>query len=313
MTGSRTALTNFIKSKAKELGFDAVGISQAKHLADAAPRLKAWLKQNMQGEMHYMQNNIEKRLDPRLLVEGSKSLITILLNYYPEKTLPDRSKYKISKYAYGKDYHQVIKQKLWSLQQEIEKKTGEIRARAFVDSAPLMDKVWAMEAGLGWIGKNTCLISKTHGSYVFIGHLVSNLDLDYDEPFQKDYCGSCNLCIQACPTNAIISPYQLDARKCISYLSIEMKGTLNKEQGNSLNGWIFGCDICQDVCPWNRKPASHNTAEFNPSEELTRMKEDDWKHLSEEKYMQLFKHSALYRAGYHGLKRNIRAVTNQYV
>ena len=312
MNGDRTARTKFIKNKAKELGFNWVGISEAKYLADAAPRLKAWLRQNMNGEMHYMQKHLQKRLDPRLLLEGSRSLITILLNYYPGKALSEKGKYKISKYAYGKDYHQVLKRKLWMLKDEIEKKTGKIRARAFVDSAPLMDKVWAMEAGLGWIGKNTCLITRDQGSYFFIGHLLSDLELDYDQPFLEDYCGSCDLCMQACPTNAIVSPYQLDARKCISYLSIELKGNFSKEQETMLNGWIFGCDICQDVCPWNRKSVPHSTTEFNPSEEITALKEDDWKHLSEEKYKQLFKHSALERAGYHGLKRNIQAAANQH-
>jgi epoxyqueuosine reductase len=312
MTGNRTALTDFIKSKALALGFDAVGVAQAGNLDEAAPRLKAWLDQNMHGEMHYMQKHPEKRLDPRLLFEGSRSLITILLNYYPEESLHGDGKYKISKYAYGEDYHHVIKRKLWKLQEEIEKETGKIRARAFVDSAPLMDKVWAMEAGLGWIGKNTCLITRNRGSYFFIGHLLTDLELDYDKPFQKDYCGSCKLCMQACPTKAIVSPYQLDARKCISYLSIELQGAFSKEEEESLNGWVFGCDICQDVCPWNRKSTAHATEEFNPSEELAGMTKDDWEHLSEEKYRQLFKHSALHRTGYQGLIRNIRAVTNQH-
>jgi epoxyqueuosine reductase len=311
MAFNKKNLTQFIKDKARELGFDEVGIARARRLSEAEPALKAWLEEGMHGEMHYMENHYEKRLDPGLLVDGSKSLVTVLLNYFPGEKLDPGDRYRLSKYAYGADYHVVVKQKLTKLLEEIEKVTGPFRARVFTDSAPLMDKVWAREAGLGWIGKNTCLINKKRGSYCFIGHLVCDLELEYEQPYTKDHCGSCNLCLEACPTGAIHKPYQLDARKCISYLTIEYRGPFSKEQDKSLHGWIFGCDICQDVCPWNGKAVAHKTTEFNPTGELKQMQAEDWINLTEEKYKILFRHSAVSRVKYTGLKRNILSVANQ--
>ncbi len=311
MTNSTQELTQFVKNKAADYGFFAVGISRARHLSELKSILQSWLNMKMHGEMHYMENHFEKRLDPRLLVEGCKSVITVLLNYYPEKEILLNGNFKISKYAYGRDYHSVIKEKLNGLLADIEQRTGTIKARIFSDSAPVMDKAWAREGGLGWIGKNTCLINKDSGSFFFIGHLITDLELEYDNPFDKDHCGSCDRCIKACPTEAITESYQLDARKCISYLNIEYRNKFPKGVSKQLDQWIFGCDICQDVCPWNKKAVSHKEKDFIPSGKLLSLQKDDWEHLTEEIFNELFEYSAVSRIKYNGFMRNIQAVTNQ--
>jgi epoxyqueuosine reductase len=309
----KTKITDLIKIKAKKLGFSAVGISKADFLDKESQVLKTWLDNGFHGEMQYMENHFEKRTDPRKLVEGARSVISVLLNYYPENNQQENT-YQISKYAYGKDYHYVVKEKLNLLFDFINNKITKIEGRAFVDSAPVMDKVWASKSGLGWIGKNTNLISKEFGSFVFIGELIIDLDLDYDKSI-KDYCGNCTKCIDACPTKAI-SPYQLDARKCISYLTIEKKGDLPENLKGKWDDWIFGCDICQDVCPWNlpvrqvgSKLESHNEETFNISEELKHLSKADWKYLDKSEFKKLFRNSPLERTKFEGLKRNIEFIS----
>ena len=304
--GKSLSNTELIKQKAIELGFSAVGISKANLLEKESSQLKNWLDNGFHGEMLYMENHFEKRTDPRILVEGSKSVISVLLNYFPEEKQTDDT-YRISKYAYGKDYHHVVKEKLNFLFEFINDEIGEINGRAFVDSAPVMDKVWVAKSGLGWIGKNTNLITKEFGSFVFIGELIIDLELDYDLQI-KDYCGNCTKCIDACPTNAI-SPYQLDVRKCISYLTIEKKGDLPEEMKGKWNDWIFGCDICQDVCPWNSKLNSHGEKAFNISDELKNMEKENWQQLDKPNFKKIFKNSPLDRTKFEGIKRNIEFLT----
>ncbi len=299
---SKISNTKLIKQKALDLGFSAVGISKAKFLDNESQLLQEWLNNGFHGEMNYMENNFEKRTDPGKLVEGAKSIISVLLNYYPEELQKDNT-YKISKYAYGKDYHFVVKEKLHDLLEFIQIEIGDVSGRTFVDSAPVMDKVWAAKSGLGWIGKNTNLISKEFGSFVFIGELIIDLELKYDKSI-KDYCGTCTTCIDACPTKAL-TPYKLDARKCISYLTIEKKGDLPEEMKGKWNDWIFGCDICQDVCPWNSKLISHNESAFNISDELKNMNKDDWQNLNKPTFKKLFKNSPVERTKFEGLRRNI--------
>ena len=301
--------TRKIKQKALESGFSAIGISKAECLEKESKQLKEWINKSFHGEMQYMENHFEKRVDPRKLIEGSKSVISVLYNYYPKEKQKEDT-FKISKYAYGIDYHYVVKDKLFKLLEFINTEIGEVRGRAFVDSAPVMDKVWAAKSGLGWIGKNTSLISKEFGSFVFIGELIIDLELEYDQPI-KDYCGNCTKCIDACPTGAL-KPYQLDARKCISYLTIEKKGEIPPEFKGKWNDWIFGCDICQDVCPWNNKTClpegrakSHFESQFKISEELKNFKEEDWITLDQSTYKKMFKNSAVERTKFRGLKRNI--------
>jgi len=298
-----TQISEQIKIKAKELGFSSVGISRADFLENESKQLKEWLNRGYHGEMRYMENHFEKRVDPRKLVEGAKSVISVLYNYYPEEKQIENT-YKVSKYAYGRDYHYVLKEKLSELLEFINTEIGEASARAFVDSAPVMDKVWAAKSGLGWIGKNTNLLSKEFGSFVFIGELIIDLELDYNEDTVKDYCGKCTKCIDACPTNAL-SPYQLDSRKCISYLTIEKKGIIPDEFKGKLNDWIFGCDICQDVCPWNQKLIAHKEESFNISEMLKDLNKNDWENLDKLDFKNLFKDSPIERTKYEGLKRNL--------
>lgn len=294
-----------IKQKAQELGFFYCGISKAEFLEEEAPRLEAWLNQQRHGKMSYMENHFDKRLDPRLLVEGAKSVISLLLNYYTEEKQSDATAPKISKYAYGEDYHDVIKEKLRQLMQFIETEIGEVSGRVFVDSAPVMDKAWAKKSGLGWIGKNSNLIHPKSGSFFFIAELIIDLELEADGPI-KDYCGTCTKCIDACPTDAIIEPYVVDGSKCISYLTIELKDALlPTEFKGKMDNWAFGCDICQDVCPWNRFSLLHNESRFNPSQNLLQLSKSDWQDLSEEVFSELFKLSAIKRTKFDGLKRNI--------
>ncbi|MCP4553614.1 MAG: tRNA epoxyqueuosine(34) reductase QueG [Bacteroidetes bacterium] len=305
---NRKELSEEIKKKASELGFHSCGISKAELLTKDAEHLKKWLAQNHHAEMAYMNNHFEKRIDPRELVENATSVISVLLNYYPEKIIPEEDNFKISKYAYGKDYHFVIKEMLGKLLTFIEQKTEKRIARMFVDSAPVLDRIWAHKSGLGWIGKNTCLITKDQGSFFFIGEIILDLDLFYDHEI-IDYCGSCTKCLNACPTNALIAPYRLDSRKCISYLTIENKNNIRDQFKNTFQDWIFGCDICQDVCPWNSKSIPTTLLDFRPSNELLTMRKSDWKEIDNKKFNILFKLSAVKRTKLEGLKRNIRFVS----
>jgi epoxyqueuosine reductase len=300
----KEAYTHLIKSEAERLGFLSCGISKAEFLEEEAPRLEEFLKKNRHGEMRWMENNFDKRLDPTKLVEGSKSVISLLLNYYPEETQREDS-YKISKYAYGRDYHFVIKDKLKQLLQFMQDEIGEIDGRAFVDSAPVMDKVWAAKSGLGWIGKHSNLLSKQTGSFYFIAELIVDLELEYDTPV-TDHCGSCTACIEACPTDAIVDPYKVDGSKCISYFTIELKDELPNSYKNQFEDWMFGCDICQDVCPWNRFSKPHNEPLFNPHPELLEKDKKGWEELTKETFNEIFRKSAVKRTKFEGLKRNIQ-------
>ncbi len=295
--------TNSIKTEAKRLGFLSCGVSKADFLEEEAPRLERWLNNNMNGEMSYMANHFDKRLDPRKLVEGSKSVISVLLNYYPKET-QDEDSYKISKYAYGHDYHHVIKTKLRQLQEFITDEIGEVNGRAFVDSAPVLDKAWAAKSGLGWIGKHSNLLTQRVGSFYFIAELIVDLELEYDHAV-TDHCGTCTACIDACPTQAIVEPYVVDGSKCISYFTIELKNELPNEMKGSFDDWMFGCDVCQDVCPWNRFSKPHNEPLFNPNPELLSMTRKDWEEITEDVFRKVFQKSAVKRTKYDGLKRNI--------
>ena len=299
----KSKYSSAIKSEAKRLGFLSCGISKAEFLEEEAPRLEAWLKAERNGKMGYMENHFDKRLDPRLLVPGGKSVISVLLNYYSDDQQPEGAP-KISKYAYGADYHFVIKEKLKELFSFIHQEIGEVNGRVFVDSAPVMDRAWAEKSGLGWIGKNTNLISQKVGSYFFIAEMILDLDLEYDLP-TTDHCGTCTACIDACPTEAIVAPYQLDATKCISYLTIELKDQLPTEFQEKMDNWAFGCDVCQDVCPWNRFSKQHNEPLFNSKPEILNYSKKDWEELTSETFNTIFKNSAISRTKYEGLKRNI--------
>ena len=304
MLNNSSKYTQLIKTEAKRLGFMSCGISKAGFLEKEAPRLENWLNEKMQGEMQYMENNFDKRLDPTKLVEGSKSVISLLLNYFPQETQAEDS-YKISKYAYGTDYHFVIKDKLKQLLQFMQDEIGEIDGRAFVDSAPVLDKAWAAKSGLGWIGKNSNLLTKQVGSFYFIAELIVDLELEYDSPV-TDHCGSCTACIDACPTQAIVEPYKVDGSKCISYFTIELKEALPNSVKGQFEDWMFGCDICQDVCPWNKFSKPHNEPLFNPHPELLEMDKKDWEELTKETFDKIFKKSAVKRTKFVGLNRNIQ-------
>ncbi|MCF4100180.1 tRNA epoxyqueuosine(34) reductase QueG [Gillisia sp. M10.2A] len=279
------------------------GISKAEFLEQEAPRLEGWLNNNMHGEMRYMENHFDKRLDPTKLVEGSKSVISLLLNYFPSE-VQNPSSYKISKYAYGTDYHFVIKDKLKELLQFMKEHIGDIEGRAFVDSAPVLDKAWAAKSGLGWIGKNSNLLTKQVGSFYFIAELIVDVDLEYDLPV-TDHCGSCTACIDACPTQAIVEPYKVDGSKCISYFTIELKEELPVSYKNQFDDWMFGCDVCQDVCPWNKFSKAHSEPLFSPHPQVLEMNKKEWKELTKETFNEIFKKSAVKRTKFEGLKRNI--------
>ena len=294
--------SQLIKTEAKKLGFLSCGISKAEFLEDEAPRLERWLKDGKHGKMAYMENHFDKRLDPRLLVPDAKSIISLLLNYYNPLDQLDGAP-KISKYAYGKDYHHVIKDKLKQLFQIINNKIGEVSGRVFVDSAPVMEKSWAVRSGLGWQGKNTNLISKKAGSFFFIAELIVDLELEYDTPV-TDHCGTCTACIDACPTEAL-TPYHIDASKCISYLTIELKDQIPTAFKNKMDDWAFGCDVCQDVCPWNRFSKQHNEPLFSPNSEVINYTQKNWEEITQETFNIIFKNSAIKRTGFKGFKRNI--------
>tara|TARA_B110000503_G_scaffold34438_2_gene56126 strand:+ start:4658 stop:5584 length:927 start_codon:yes stop_codon:yes gene_type:complete len=300
---NRSKYTNLIKTEAKRLGFMSCGISRAAFLEEEAPRLERWLKNNMHGEMGYMENHFDKRLDPTKLVSDSKSVISLLLNYAPSE-LQNEDSYKISKYAYGTDYHFVIKGKLKQLLHHIQEEIGDVHGRAFVDSAPVLDKAWAAKSGLGWMGKHSNLLTKQAGSFYFIAELIVDLDLDYDSPV-TDHCGTCTACIDACPTEAIVAPYVVDGSKCISYFTIELKNEIPSNVRGHFDDWIFGCDVCQDVCPWNRFSQSHKEPLFNPNPDLLDMTKKDWNEITEDVFKNLFKNSAVKRTKFEGLKRNI--------
>jgi epoxyqueuosine reductase len=299
--------SQLIKQKAKALGFLSCGMSKAEFLEEEAPRLENWLKKGMHGEMKYMENHFDKRLDPTKLVEGSKSVVSLLYNYYPENFQREDT-YKISKYAYGKDYHHVIKSKLKELMLFINEKIGQVHGRAFVDSAPVLDKVWAKKSGLGWVGKHSNLLTKQVGSFYFIAELIIDLDLAYDTPV-TDHCGSCTACIDACPTQAIVDPYVVDGSKCISYFTIELKDDLPNELAGKFNDWAFGCDICQDVCPWNKFSKAHQEPLFNPDERLLKYSKKEWEEITEDVFQEIFRKSAVKRTKYQGFKRNIKFIS----
>ena len=294
------------------MGFDACGIASATVLESESALVEQWLDEGHEGEMSYLTRNKEKRYDPRLLVEGTKSIVTVLYNYYPKQQIGDGEHFKIAKYAYGADYHDVLKRKLRQLLERIETQTGKLDGvRVFVDSAPVLDRAWAVRCGLGFVGKNTTLIHPKKGSFFFIGHLFLPVALAETGQELTNRCGRCTKCLDACPTHALEAPFHLDARKCISYLTIEYKGSLADMDPDTFKGWMYGCDICQDVCPYNRFALPNLEPEFQPSERLMAMHEDDWKNLSEADFKALFKHSAVQRAGYEGLKRNIEFISKE--
>ncbi len=304
----KTEYSKSIKQKATELGFSAVGIAKAVFLEEEAPRLEKWLNQGRHGKMSYMENHFDKRLDPRLLVDGAKSVISFMYNYFPSTKMM-QGEPQISKYAYGEDYHFVVKEKLTELLVWMHQEIGEIGGRLFVDSAPVLERAWAEKSGLGWIGKNANLISKQKGSFFFLAEMIIDLELDYDTPI-TDHCGTCTACIDACPTNAILSPQHVDGSKCISYFTIELKEQIPNEMKGKFDNWIFGCDVCQDVCPWNRFSAPHNEPRFQPSSELLAANAEFWKDITEETFGKIFKKSAIQRAKYNGLIRNIDFALN---
>ncbi|MBL6657940.1 MAG: tRNA epoxyqueuosine(34) reductase QueG [Flavobacteriales bacterium] len=303
MDSSNKSYKKIISEEALRLGFSYCGFSKADFLEEEAPRLEKWLNDNYHGEMSYMANHFDIRLDPRLLVDNAKTVVSLLLNYYTDEPQnPDAP--KLSKYAYGEDYHFVIKDKLKSLLAFIQDEIGEVNGRVFVDSAPVMDKAWAVKGGLGWMGKNTNIINKTKGSFFFIAELIIDLELEPDNAV-LDHCGTCTACIDACPTQAIIAPYQIDGSKCISYFTIELKESIPNEMKGKMDDWMFGCDVCQDVCPWNRFSIQHNEERFRPHPDLLDMTKDDWNEMNELTFNKVFKKSAVKRTKFSGLKRNL--------
>lgn len=303
MTNAET-YSAYIKDKAKQLGFLACGISRARFLEEEAPRLEAWLKKDYHGSMQWMENHFDKRLDPTKLVPGAKSVVSLLLNYFPQETQQHEDSPKISKYAYGKDYHRVMKNKLHTLMQHIQEDIGEVNGRAFVDSGPVMERAWAAQSGLGWIGKHSLLLSQKTGSFYFIGELIIDLELTPDAP-TSDHCGTCTKCMDACPTDAIPRPYEVDSNRCISHLTIEYKEAIPDFFRDKMENWAFGCDICQDVCPWNRFSKPHDVEAFSPHPDLLQMSKSEWHEITEDVFREIFRHSAVKRTKFSGLKRNL--------
>jgi epoxyqueuosine reductase len=303
---SRTA-THLIKTKAAQLGFSFCGIAKAEFLQEEAPRLETWLNKGYQGQMHYLENHFDKRLDPRLLVPGAKSVISVGYNYFPATEISESHQLKIARYAYGEDYHTVVKDKLKILLQAMQEEIGQVHGRAFVDSAPVLERPWAQRAGNGWIGKNSLLLNKQMGSYFFLAELIVDLELEYDAPV-KDYCGTCTACLDACPTDAITEPYVVDGSKCISYFTIELKEAIPAEVQGKFENWIFGCDICQEVCPWNRFSKPHTEPRFQPSDDLQQWSSKEWKEITEDVFTHVFKKSAVKRAKWQGFQRNLKFV-----
>lgn len=303
--------TRLLKEEAYRLGFDFVGIARAEQMTEEAHRLEAWLNQGAHGQMHYMENHFEKRIDPRQLVPGARSVVSLMYNYHTAEEQEDTTAPKISKYAYGKDYHFVIKRKLKDLLAYLRQEIGAVEGRCFVDSAPVLERDWAKRAGNGWVGKNTLLIHPKQGSYFFLAELIIDLDLEYDGPI-KDYCGRCRRCIDACPTEAIAPEgYIVDGSKCISYFTIELKEAIPESYRGKFENWMFGCDICQEVCPWNRFSKPHAEPEFLPHEDLLKMTKRDWTEMTEEVFREVFRHSPVKRTKFQGLKRNIDFLTSR--
>jgi len=304
MENSTSQRTQFIKSAARELGFSFCGVSKAEFLDEEAPKLEEWLSRGYQGKMSYLENYFDKRLDPTVLVPGAKSVISLMYNYYPKKDLAQDGQFKIAKYAYGVDYHIVIKEKLGQFMDRIYHNIGDVQGRAFVDSAPVMERAWAKKSGGGWVGKNSLLLNRKMGSFFFLAELILDLELDCDGPV-KDYCGTCTACMDACPTDAIPEPYVVDGSKCISYFTIELKGAIPPDVKGKFENWIFGCDICQDVCPWNKFSKPHQESGFEPDPDLEKMTRRDWTEITDSVYKKLFKKSAVKRPTLKGLRRNI--------
>lgn len=302
---TRAHHTRLIKAAAQQLGFLQCGIAQAKELTEDARRLEQWLQSGMQADMGYMERHFDLRIDPRKLVPGAKSVITVFMNYFPEQTQISEAP-KIAKYAYGIDYHYVIREKLNALLAYIRQEIGDVEGRGFVDSAPVLERAWARESGLGWIGKNANLLHRKTGSFFFIATLICDLELEYDAPFQTDHCGTCTRCIDACPTQAIVAPAAIDSNKCISYLTIESKAAeIPDSLQTALEGWTFGCDICQDVCPWNRFSRPHSEPHFEPLPAVLNLSRAEWEELSESDFKKIFKQSPILRAKWSGMRRNL--------
>lgn len=307
---SLQAKSNWIKSRAKQLGFDACGIAKAHCLDEEVPRLTSYLDNNYQGEMGYLANHFQKRVDPRLLVQGARSVVVVLMNYFPEHIQTDSTAPVIAKYAYGKDYHYVVKERLQQLMESLNQELGDVQGRAFVDSAPVLEHAWAQRAGLGWIGKNSLLLTQELGSFVFIGELIIDMELAYDDSFSRDYCGTCTRCIDACPTGAIVAPHIVNGSKCISYYTIELKGDIPSVMKGKFQNRVFGCDICQDVCPWNSKAKPHKISDFNPDPQLLEMDREQMMNLDHDTYLNVFRNSAVKRTKFKGLKRNLDFLDN---
>ncbi|MFH2054622.1 MAG: tRNA epoxyqueuosine(34) reductase QueG [bacterium] len=301
----KLAITNLIKGKAQELGFSFCGVARADFLEEEAPRLEKWLRQGYQGEMRYLEEWFDKRLDPRKLLPGTRTVISLMHNYYTDKLPEDKAAPKIARYAYGKDYHRVVRKKLQTLLEFIRERVGDIQGRGFTDSAPILERAWATRAGLGWIGKNGMLIRRKAGSYFLLAELLVDCELDYDAPESRDLCGKCRLCIDACPTGAILEGRVLDARRCISYLTIEYHGGLPLEFTGKLENRVFGCDICQEVCPHNRWSRQHEEPTFEPHPELLRLTIEQWRELDQQTYERLFAGRAVKRATFAGLRRTL--------
>lgn len=300
--------TALIKSFAAEKGFDYCGIAKAQILTDDAKRLENWLSKNMHGSMQYMENHFDLRIDPSKLVPGAKSVITLLQNYFPEEQQKESAP-KISKYAFGKDYHEVIRAKLKLFLQNIKEQIGEVQGRGFVDSAPVLERAWAQKAGIGWVGKNGNLINKQSGSFFFIATLIVDMELAYDNEFVKDYCGTCTKCIDNCPTDAILPDKIIDGSKCISFFTIELKDALIPESmKGKFNNWMFGCDVCQDVCPWNRFSKPNTEIQFTPVQEILNLSTNDWEEMTEDSFKSIFKNSPLKRSKFEGIKRNLNFI-----
>ncbi len=302
-------LSFLIKEEANRIGFTDCGISKADFLSTKKTYLCECLENKYHSQMNYMENHLDKRLDPRVLFEGAKSVVVVSLNYYNDLELLNKAKYKISKYAWGKDYHLIIKNKLYLLQNFIKQKSANCKVKVCVDTAPVMEKVWAEKSGIGWIGKNTCHINKKNGSFHFLGELILDIELEYDKP-SKNYCGNCNKCVDACPTNALEKPYCLNANNCISYLTIESKKQMSDDIIKKSKGWIFGCDICQDVCPWNKIAKPNQVDEFKPMIATIELAKNGCKSISNEEFNNCFKESAIYRADYNVIKKNIEQISS---
>ena len=301
--------SQLIKQKAEKFGFQSCGISKAEFLEEEAPRLEAWLNKGYHGEMKYMENHFDKRLNPTLLVDGAKSVISLSYNYFPKVKIDEINNFKISKYAYGEDYHEVIKDILKEMVAELQEEIGEFGFRVFVDSAPVLEKAWARKSGLGWVGKNANLITKKHGSFYFLAEIICDLELEYDLAV-TDHCGSCRACIDACPTQAIVSDRIVDGSKCISYATIELKNEIPDYFNGKMDDWMFGCDVCQDVCPWNRFSAPTLQEKFAPNFQKLNFRKNEWKELTQELFSEIFKKSAVKRTKFSGLMRNINLLNN---